>query len=233
VSFAKYLEDFSLLSHTNKVLGYTSLQLLAMVYLANVFASIYQLRWKTKYKRFPKWLDYWLRTRKQYGLWAFLIGSFHALATIFITNPSYLPDWYISSKFNKFNLSQMTFNAELNILTGILTFILMLLVALSSINSIANSLNWSEWRFVQTDLGLGCLFVGFLHSFFMYMRIYLEKEEKQHDWVYLLTRVKLIATYLPLLTLLFRFTFAYFKPVSRKLEAIRNGTLSVNSRKNE
>jgi len=233
VSFAKYLDDFSLLSHTNKVLGYTSLQLLAMVYLANVFASIYQLKWNTKYKRFPRWLDYWLRTRKQYGLWAFLISSFHALATIFIVNPSYLPDWYIANKLNKFNLSQMTLNGELNILTGILTFILMLLVALSSINSIANSLNWSEWRFVQTDLGLGCLFVGFLHASFMYMRIYLEKDEKQHDLVYLLTRVKLIATYLPLVTLLFRFIFGYFKPISQRLEAIRNGSSLVNTNGNK
>jgi predicted dinucleotide-binding enzyme len=93
ITFEKYLEEFSLLSHLNKVLGYTSLQLLAFVYLGGVVASIYQLKNGTKYKRFPAYLNYWLLYRKQFGLWAFLLASFHGLASMLVVNPAYLDVW--------------------------------------------------------------------------------------------------------------------------------------------
>lgn len=64
VSFQTYLKDFSLLSHLNKVLGFSSLQILAFVYLGSVFASLNQLKSGTKYQRFPPYLDFWLSTSK-------------------------------------------------------------------------------------------------------------------------------------------------------------------------
>jgi hypothetical protein len=61
----KFIAKFSPLEHLNKVLGFSSLQLLAFVYCGSVMAAIYQLKYGTKYKRFPKYLDFWLKTRKQ------------------------------------------------------------------------------------------------------------------------------------------------------------------------
>jgi metalloreductase STEAP3 len=232
LTFQKYLNDFSLLSHLNKVLGFSSLQILAFVYLGSVFASIYQLKNGTKYQQFPRYLDFWLSTRKQFGLWAFLIASFHVLTTIFITNPTYLADWYRKiDDFtpNRYGLTIMTLNGELNIIFGIISYLIMILVALSSINSIANSFNWSEWEFVQSKLGIFCLTVGLIHGIFMYARIYLEKDEFSYTTTYLLTRVKLIALYFPLLVLVLRFVFAYFPPLSNRIQMIRDGTIVKNT----
>jgi predicted dinucleotide-binding enzyme/DMSO/TMAO reductase YedYZ heme-binding membrane subunit len=230
-TFAQYLNEFSLLSHTNKVLGFSSLQILAFVYFGSIVASIYQLSYKTKYKRFPIYLDTWLKSRKQYGLIAFLLASFHVVTSLLVASPSYLADWYKKlEKPNKFNLTVMTLNGEINMLTGVLAYILMVLVALSSINSIANSLNWQEWRFVQTKLGLSCLVTALVHDIFMYARIFLEKDELNYDLVYLVTRVKLIAIYFPLLVVVLRFVFSYFPPISNRLENIRNGTIVARSK---
>jgi predicted dinucleotide-binding enzyme/DMSO/TMAO reductase YedYZ heme-binding membrane subunit len=219
-TFSQYLNDFSLLSHTNKVLGFTSLQLLAFVYLASIFASLYQLKNGTKYKRFPKYLDNWLKSRKQYGLITFLFSSAHVITSLLVAQPSYISDWFKKQDNNK-----MTLNGEINMLTGIIAYLIMAIVALTSINSISNGLNWSEWRFVQTNLGISCLTIGLLHTFAMYMRIYLEKDENKYDFIYLITRVKLISIYFPLLVLLLRFFFSYFPPINKRLENIRKSKI--------
>lgn len=230
LTFYEYLSDFSLLSHTNKVLGFTTLNLLAFVYFAYVIASVYQLKYGTKYKNFPNWLDKWLKSRKQLGLLAFSIGTFHAIASLFVTNPQYLKDWHYKLSTG---VGRMTLNGELNILTGITAYLLMVIVALTSINSIGNSLNWSEWNFVQSKMGISCLTVGLLHDALMYFRIYNEKDENNYSFVYLITRVKLIAIYFPLIVLLARFILAYCGPVCNKLEKIRNGSIvKFNSKEN-
>jgi len=45
----------------------------------------------------------------------------------------------------------------------------------------------------------------------------------------LLTRVKLIALYFPLLVLVLRFLFAYFPPLSKRIQMIRDGTIVKNA----
>ena len=226
----KYLHEFSLLSHTNKVAGYTSLQLIAFVYSTSILASIYQLSISTKYKRFPKYLDFCLKSRKQFGLWGFYFATVHAIATIYIMNPLYLADWF--RKPTHFSaLSILTINGELALLLGILAFVLLAILALTSINAIGSTLSWNEWRFVQTNLGLTSLFIGFLHCAVMYIRIYNEMEKYHYSLIYMLTRAKLIALYFPFLVIMLRFVFAYFPPISNRLEKIRNGMLPANKKK--
>lgn len=223
VPFEQYIKNFSILGHLNKVFGFTALYLLSFVYLAYGVASIYQLKYSTKYKKFPYWLDCWLKTRKQFGLWAFLFASFHAIISSILTDPFYMKTWYTKTENG---IGKMTLNGELNILFGVTAYVLMVLVALSSINSIANSLNWSEWRFVQSKLGLSCLAMALTHDVAMYFRIF---NEPNNDVVYLLTRVKLIAIYFPLVVLILRFLFSFFRPISQRLEKIRNGTIVSSS----
>ena len=218
ITFSQYLENFSLLSHINKVSGYTSLQQLSYIYLASVFAMFYQLKYSSKYHRFPKYLDVWLKTRKQFGLWAFLLATLHLIISMILISPNYFKPWFRS--FNE----RMTLHAELNILTGVLAFILMLLVALTSIRSIGESLNWNEWRFVQTKLGLTCLAMGALHSFVMFSRHLIERiNSGQFDALFLLTRPKLVGIFVPVLVLILRFLFAYFPPLSNRIKRIREG----------
>lgn len=218
-SFEEYIRGFSVLSHLNKVLGFTSLQLLAWVYFGSVLASIFQLKNGTKYQLFPRCLDAFLRGRKQYGLWAFLYASLHTILTIYVMNEGYLKSWYNAD-------SKLTLIGENNLITGALAYILFVLVALSSINSIANSLNWKEWQFVQTKIGITCLLVGLIHTSLMYLNIFLQRHTDTTIYtpMYLLTRVKLYGVYFPLLVLVLRFIFGYFPPLSRRIEAIRNGT---------
>ena len=225
----KYLKNSSILAHLNKVLGFTSLQFLSFVYFTSLIASVYQLYHGTRYKRFPKYLDFILKSRKQFGLWSFLFACLHVLCTIFISNPAYLSDWYQESVMN--NSSKWTIHAEINFLSGILAFIIMLLIALSSINSIANSLNWNEWNFVQTKLGLVCLFISLMHSISMYLNIFFKRNLNNYSIVYLITRVKLIACFFPAFVLIIRFIFAYFPPISKRLENIRKGISIKNNNK--
>ena len=80
-----------------------------------------------------------------------------------------------------------------------------------------------EWRFVQTKLGVLCLFVSFLHDFSMYLRIFLSRNENSFSTIYLLTRIKLIGLYFPLLVLLLKLIFSFFRPISKRVEKIRSG----------
>ena len=209
------------MTYVLKSSGFTALYLIAFVYFGSIVASIYQLIVKTKYKRFPKWLDNWLKSRKQFGLWAFMFATIHVILSLMSVNPQYVSSWFKKSDDNLFG--KMTLNGELNTLTGVFAYILLLLVALSSINSIANSFNWSEWNFVQTKIGLSCLFVAALHSFVMFYRQFAEL--KSFDIVFILTRPKLIAVMFPVFVLILRFIFGYFGPLRRRIQNIRTGKL--------
>ena len=222
------MSDSTLLGHLNKCLGYSSLQLLAFVYSGSSIASVYQLSYGTKYKRFPKCLDFILKSRKQFGLWAFLFASSHVLCTMFTTNPAYVSDWYRKLAINQTisEMPKLTIHGEVNLITGIISYIPMSLVALSSINSIANSLNWSEWRFVQTKLGVFSLCMGLTHTVSMYLNIFLKRHANDYSTpLYLLTRVKLMSGYFPAIVLFSRFLFAYFPPISKRIENIRKGII--------
>jgi predicted dinucleotide-binding enzyme/DMSO/TMAO reductase YedYZ heme-binding membrane subunit len=220
-TWQNYLDESSLLAHTNKVLGFTALQLLAFVYFAYVIASCFQLAYGTKYKKFPALLDFWLRSRKQFGLWAFLIAVVHSLASCVIIDKAYIKDWYLVD--SKGNTTILGLNGDLSLLTGMLGLALLTIVALTSINSIGQSLNFGEWTFVQSKLGLACLFVTTVHTVIMYLRIVMEKDEKRWDTLYLVTRIKGVAFWFPVVVLAGRFVLA-LPPLSGWLEQIRNGT---------
>lgn len=219
ITFDQYVRDFSVLSHTNKCLAFTSLQILAFVYFTSCLAYIYQLKNTTKHKRFPKYLDSLLKARKHYGLWAFFFATLHMICSIFIMNPFYLADWY--RKPDQFSsLSILTVRSEVTLLLGILAYVLLVILALTSVKAIGNGLNWAEWRFVQTKLGILSLSLATVHDFVMYMRMY--NDRANLTFVYLITRMKLIALYFPILVLVMRLVFSYFTPISQRLDRIRN-----------
>ncbi len=158
---------------------------------------------------------------------AFLLATIHAIASLITLGPNYLETWYKTTDANKFNLTKLSLNGEINMITGFTTYIVLSLVALSSINSIAASLNWSEWRFVQTKLGMTALFLGLLHAISMYLNIYLDKEKYNYSTKYLLTRVKLISIYFPAIVVILRLIFSYLPPISSRINKIRDGSLVV------
>lgn len=232
-TFDAYLASFTLMAHLNKVLGFSAIHLLAFVYLPSVLAGVYQLWHGTKYKRFPAYLDQWLKMRKQLGLLTFLVATLHMMLSVFIATPAYLDTWYRPMTDPSKPVTMMTWNGELSILTGVVAYVLMALVALTSVNSIAASLNWSEWRFVQTNIGLACLGVSLLHDAIMYSRIIIERDLHHYDQLYIVTRVKMIALFVPFVVAVLRFLFGYFGPISGRIQKIRDGNELVATNKKE
>lgn len=66
----------------NVTLPSVALVMLALVYLPGLCAAYLQLRWGTKYRRFPSWLDRWLTCRKQLGLCSFTCAALHAVYSL-------------------------------------------------------------------------------------------------------------------------------------------------------
>ena len=158
---------------------------------------------------------------------SFLLATVHAIASLITLGPNYLDTWYRTTDVNKFNLTKLSLNGEINMITGFCGYIILSLVALSSVNSIASSLNWSEWRFVQSKLGLSALVIGNLHAISMYINIYLDKDKYNYSTTYLLTRVKLISIYFPAIVIILRFIFAYLPSIKNRLNKIRDGSLII------
>ena len=64
-SFEEYFKSFSIIKTLNSICGFTALQLLAFTFLAGIIAALTQLKNRTKRIQFPKYLDTWLKSRKQ------------------------------------------------------------------------------------------------------------------------------------------------------------------------
>jgi predicted dinucleotide-binding enzyme/DMSO/TMAO reductase YedYZ heme-binding membrane subunit len=243
-SFEEYFSSFSLIKTLNSVCGYTALQLLAFTYLAGIFAALYQLKNKTKRIQFPKYLDLWLKSRKQLGLLAFLFAVTHMVLSLSILSPWYFPPWFkpiiqpklvvvkeinetfISSvSLKDFKLQSMTLFGEMNIITGVFALILLSLLAISSINSIAMSFNWSEWNFVQTKIGYVCLAAALYHDLAMLSGIVVSyfRGTPGVTLSFVLTRFKFYAIWIPLFVLMAKLILTFLSPIRRRLENIRNG----------
>ena len=164
----------------NKVFGATTLSLLALTYFPSTCAAFLQMAYGSKHRRFPGWIDAWLKARKQLGLMAFSVISLHVVISAVITSPTYMSSWFRKEDINvkiPANLTQdvvvhlggtwMTWIGELSILAGILAYALMSLLAVTSLPSVTNSLNWAEWRLVHSRLGYVMLTLAVTHVYVM------------------------------------------------------------------
>ena len=66
----------------NRTLPTVAITMLALVYLGGEIAAVHQLYYRTKYRRFPHWLEGWLQSRKQLGLLSFFLGCVHVLYSL-------------------------------------------------------------------------------------------------------------------------------------------------------
>ncbi|XP_060589783.1 metalloreductase STEAP4-like [Ruditapes philippinarum] len=161
----------------NKAICMTGITILSVTYLASSFAASLQLYYGTKHIRFSRWLDKWLKNRKQLGLVAFILITIHVMMSILIMSPTYLRSWFHSTKLviphnvtdvhviN--NINWMTWKGEAACLTGIFAFILLCFVCVSTLPSVTDTLNWREWRFVQSKIGHVALFLSIVHVLVM------------------------------------------------------------------
>lgn len=162
---------------TNKPLCMTAITVLACTYLPSSIAAFFQIYYGTKRIRFPKWLDLWLRTRKQLGLIVFVLSFIHVIMSVLTMSPTYLKSWYHSTEIViPRNISVdlilpmrtwMTWKGEAACLVGILAFTGMCILAVTSIRSVGDYLNWREWHCIQSTLGHVVLFLSLSHVIVM------------------------------------------------------------------
>ncbi|XP_043960724.1 metalloreductase STEAP2 [Gambusia affinis] len=155
----------------NHTLPTVAITLLALVYLAGQLAAAHQLYYGTKYKQFPHWLESWLQSRKQLGLISFFLAAVHILYSLSL--PLRKSERYLllntayqqihANIENSWNEEEV-WRVEMYVSFGIMSFGLMSLLAITSIPSISNSLNWREFSFIQTTLGYIALLIATIHG---------------------------------------------------------------------
>ncbi|CAH2304942.1 Hypothetical predicted protein [Pelobates cultripes] len=145
--------------------------LLSLVYLPGILAAFYQLHYGTKYRRFPDWLDEWLRLRKQIGLASFYCASLHAVYSLCLPMRRSARFQILNDavKQVKLNVSsswqeEEVWRMEIYVSLGIMALCALSLLAITSLPSIGNSLNWREFRFIQSKLGFVALIIATLHT---------------------------------------------------------------------
>ncbi|XP_017309007.1 metalloreductase STEAP4 isoform X1 [Ictalurus punctatus] len=174
-----------MVSLANKVFPMVALVMLALCYLPGIIAAFLQLYNGTKYRRFPDWLDHWMLCRKQLGLLALAFAFLHVLYTLVIPIRYFVfykrANIYISLiKENKtYEFKEMwAWRSDAYLSTGMLGFALFVLLGITSLPSVSNSLNWREFRFIQSKLGYLALLLCTAHVFlygwdnFLYMSAY-------------------------------------------------------------
>ncbi|XP_075466051.1 metalloreductase STEAP3 isoform X2 [Ascaphus truei] len=145
--------------------------LLSLVYLPGILAAFYQLHYGTKYRRFPDWLDQWLLHRKQIGLVSFFCAALHAVYSLCL--PMRRSSRYLLLNAAAKQVSDGVTNAwveeevwrmEIYVSLGILALGFLSLLAVTSLPSIGNALNWREFGFIQSKLGFAALVISTLHT---------------------------------------------------------------------
>ncbi|KAH3708216.1 metalloreductase STEAP4-like [Dreissena polymorpha] len=210
----------------NKAVCMTSITTLSATYLASSFATIFQLYFGTKHQRFPRWLDTWLKTRKQLGLVSYLLVTVHVIMSLLTMSPTYYPPWYhstrvripanLNSTFEFQRITWMNWKGEATSLVGICAYVVLSLVCVTTFPSVTDKLNWREWRFAQSKMGHAALFLSVAHVLVMAIPVWM----KHPDVVY--KSIFFVCSLLPWATLVLKFVFM-LPCINRYVMKIRKG----------
>jgi predicted dinucleotide-binding enzyme/DMSO/TMAO reductase YedYZ heme-binding membrane subunit len=209
---------------TNKAFACTALTLLAITYLPGCIAGFVQLYNGTKHKRFSPFLNDWLKMRKQLGVFALGFALLHLIISITLMSPAYFKPWYITdtavlgSFGDKVPLaSRMNYLGEIVLLCGVVSFVLMALLGLTSIQAVGDQLNWREWSFIHSYLGYTCLFAAACHVTVVAVPDWLGE-----PWHKAMQRLTFLSSVLPWLVLGMKLVLA-LPGISDELAKIRRG----------
>ncbi|KAM3585220.1 uncharacterized protein V6R79_010730 [Siganus canaliculatus] len=155
----------------NVTLPSVSLVMLSLVYLPGLCAAFLQLWWGTKYNRFPNWLDRWLIQRKQFGLCSFLCAALHAIYSLCLPMRKSARYELLNHAFEQVKagvdnawVDEKVWRMELYLSVGIMALGLLSLLAVTSLPSVSNTINWREFSFIQSTLGYCALSMATLHT---------------------------------------------------------------------
>ncbi|CAF1269981.1 unnamed protein product [Adineta ricciae] len=237
INYGESTWDQLFLTMINKALGPCVITMLAIVYMPSNLACMFQLAYGTRERRFPAWLDRWMLSRKYLGLLTFALALCHALFTIILLSPAYIPSWFQSSEIrimdahNRtrriFSNNLMSGTGEIAALLGVLTVLSMSVLAITSIPAIGNLLNWREWRFIQSKLGTTTLLLAIGHVIAVGIPFWFPLNA-----VKAFSNLSSLCLYLPVLTILLKFIF-WLPCFSRPLYRIRRGQDTRQSNKSK
>ncbi|XP_056321005.1 metalloreductase STEAP3 [Danio aesculapii] len=209
----------------NESLPAVALVILALVYLAGLFAAFVQLWRGTKYQRFPSWLDNWLQRRKQLGLLSFLCAALHGVYSVCqplrrvtqhrLTNAAYRQ---VKAGTEEPWDELAVWRSELYLSCGVLGLGVLSLLAITSVPSVGNTLNWREFTFVQSGLGYVALTLSIMHTLFFGWDFAFHIEA----YPFYMPPIFLLAAVLPCIVLLSR-CFLLLPCISSRLSRIRRG----------
>ena len=164
------------------------------------------------------------------GLITFFLVTLHAVMSIIMLSPDYYHSWYhtgtvtipANTTFSSDVMltptrQRMTWRGESACLLGIMAFVLMGVVALTSIRSIGDSLNWSEWRYVQSHLGYIVLAFATGHVIIVCYRGWWRR-----GFPTVLLKLTFWSILLPIAVLVLKLAFS-LPPLSGYLHKIRRG----------
>ncbi|XP_069022422.1 metalloreductase STEAP3-like [Embiotoca jacksoni] len=209
----------------NVTLPSVALVMLALVYLPGLCAAVLQLWRGTKYRRFPGWLDRWLAGRKQFGLCSFLCAALHAVYSLCLPMRKSARFKLMNAAFKQVKAGQEdswvdedVWRMELYLSAGIMALGLLAFLAVASLPSVANTVNWREFSFIQSSIGYCALSMATVHTLlFGWNRAF---DSAQYRWH--LPPTFLLVLILPLAVLLGR--LALLAPcAAHQLQKIRRG----------
>ncbi|XP_051908870.1 metalloreductase STEAP3-like isoform X2 [Hippocampus zosterae] len=155
----------------NVTLPSVALVMLALVYMPGLLAALVQLRRGTKYDRFPIWLDKWLSKRKQFGLCSFLCAAMHAIYSLCLPMRQSARFRLLNDAFKQVKegvedawSDEGVWRMELYVSVGIIALGLLSLLAITSLPSVADNINWREFSFIQSTLGYCALSMATVHT---------------------------------------------------------------------
>jgi len=222
----------------NKTLAVHSLISLALCYLPGVLGAWLQIIRGTKYSRFPNWLDKWLKMRKQLGLLMLFAASIHACLSVAYMSPIYqglvFGDPFVASvdkveqswgssdvtivanqTVKIYGSNQMTWQGECFLMAGVFGFALVVLLGISSLPSVTQTLSWKEFAYIQSGLGWTSMLLFMAHDLF-------------YGWKYIdgpscgIPSSFQYVLYIPGLTVLLKLPLM-IPPISWHLDKIRSG----------
>ncbi|XP_075886755.1 metalloreductase STEAP3 isoform X2 [Nelusetta ayraudi] len=161
------------LDAVNQALPAVALVTLALVYLPGQLAAALQLWRGTKYRLFPGWLDRWLCVRKELGLLSLLMALLHAVYSVCLKLRKASDYRMLTAAYRQVKAGvesswsePQVWRSDLYLSCGILGIGVLSLLAITSLPSVGNSLNWREFTFVQSSLGYVALTLSVLHAVF-------------------------------------------------------------------
>ncbi|KAJ0005756.1 hypothetical protein NQD34_015650 [Periophthalmus magnuspinnatus] len=157
----------------NQALPAVALVMLSLVYMPGLLASVLQLYRGTKYKRFPDWLDQWMCARKQLGLLSFLCAALHAVYSVCLSIRRASGYMILNAAYQQVKagvvdswVETQVWRSDLYLSSGILGLGVLCVLALTSLPSVGQALNWREFTFVQSGLGYTSLVLSVAHVLF-------------------------------------------------------------------